>query len=277
MTDDADAGRSGDVPFGEHRPVVELVPVADDEIARRPVPMSWSGTQFLPRGSPGPACRTVGAHGGDGRACRPISTASSGVRVLLLPEPMLIPPLRASLERTERLLAPIEVMVFIRALREPWLISTIAITAPTPMMIPSVVSAGSHLVPAEGVDRDVRSGDGTIAVSRLHLCAGAGAELVAGAAAVLIAGATAAAVADVRALGGAATATPPPSDSEGGRSGSRSGPLAPLFSWSGSPGNPGIGRNVSPAPGGVFLDEAVDDPDDAVDVAGDLGVVGDEE
>ena len=60
---------------------------------------------------------------------------------MTLPLPKLTPPLDAVPGMTSRLLAPMLAMVFCTAVLEPWPISVMAMTAATPMMMPSVVSA----------------------------------------------------------------------------------------------------------------------------------------
>ena len=79
-----------------------------------------------------------------------------------MPEPKLMPPLAAAPERTMIVLAPIVAIVCMSDVREPWLISTMAITAPTPMITPSAVSADRILLRRRAVGA-VRSGAGTIA------------------------------------------------------------------------------------------------------------------
>ena len=71
---------------------------------------------------------------------RRIASPSSGVSVVTLPAPKLTPPLAAVPGRTSRTLAPMLAMVFWMAAEEPAPISIMAMTAPTPMTMPSVVS-----------------------------------------------------------------------------------------------------------------------------------------
>src|SRR5262245_50430585 len=70
-----------------------------------------------------------------------MALASSGVNVTMLPEPKLTPPLAAAPGMIKRLLAPILSMVFFTAVLVPWPISVMAMTAATPMTMPSVVNA----------------------------------------------------------------------------------------------------------------------------------------
>ena len=70
-----------------------------------------------------------------------IASASWGVSVMTLPPPKLTPPLEAVPGRIIRLLAPMLAMVAWMALEEPWPISIMAMTAATPMTMPSVVRA----------------------------------------------------------------------------------------------------------------------------------------
>ncbi len=60
---------------------------------------------------------------------------------MTLPDPKLTPPLDAVPGKTARLLAPMLAMVFWIALDEPLPISIMAMTAATPMIMPSVVRA----------------------------------------------------------------------------------------------------------------------------------------
>ena len=61
-----------------------------------------------------------------------------------VPAPKLTPPLAAVPGMTSRMLAPMLAMVFWIAAEEPSPISIMAMTAPTPMTMPSVVSSGPH-------------------------------------------------------------------------------------------------------------------------------------
>ena len=71
---------------------------------------------------------------------RRIASPSSGVSVVTEPEPKLTPPLAAVPGKISRTLAPMVAMVFWMAAEEPAPISIMAMTAPTPMTIPRVVS-----------------------------------------------------------------------------------------------------------------------------------------
>jgi hypothetical protein len=62
------------------------------------------------------------------------------VRVVLLPDPKVTPPLEAAPGLKSRTLAPMVEMDFWIADEEPAPISIIAITAPTPIMIPRAVN-----------------------------------------------------------------------------------------------------------------------------------------
>ncbi len=66
---------------------------------------------------------------------------SDGFRVCAVPTPKLTLPVMAAPGRINRLLAPMLAMVRSRAAREPCPISVMAMTAATPMMTPSPVSA----------------------------------------------------------------------------------------------------------------------------------------
>ena len=68
-----------------------------------------------------------------------MASQSSGVRVMTLPPPKLMPPLAAAPGMTMRLLAPMLAMVFWMTAEAPLPISIMAMTAATPMMMPSVV------------------------------------------------------------------------------------------------------------------------------------------
>ena len=82
----------------------------------------------------------------DGGAFLEDGVASSGVSVMMLPAPKLTPPLAAVPGMTSRLLAPMLAMVFWMAADEPLPISIMAMTAATPMMMPSVVSAARMML-----------------------------------------------------------------------------------------------------------------------------------
>jgi len=69
-----------------------------------------------------------------------MAAASSGVSVVTLPEPKLIPLLVAVPGMISTTLAPMLEMDFWTAAEEPAPISIMAITAATPIMMPSVVS-----------------------------------------------------------------------------------------------------------------------------------------
>ena len=71
---------------------------------------------------------------------RAMASASCGVSVMTLPLPKVTPPLDAVPGMTSKLLAPMLAMVFCTAMAEPWPISVMAMTADTPMTMPSVVS-----------------------------------------------------------------------------------------------------------------------------------------
>jgi hypothetical protein len=68
-----------------------------------------------------------------------MASQSSGVRVMTLPAPKLTPPLAAVPGMMSRLLAPMLAIVFWMASDDPAPISIMAMTAATPMMMPSVV------------------------------------------------------------------------------------------------------------------------------------------
>ena len=69
-----------------------------------------------------------------------MASASCGVSVITLPLPNVTPPLEAVPGCTSSMLAPMLAMVCLTAVEEPCPISTMAMTAATPMMMPSVVS-----------------------------------------------------------------------------------------------------------------------------------------
>jgi hypothetical protein len=85
--------------------------------------------------------RTTGATAAAAGTSRSIASASSGVNVGELPPPKLTPPLAACPGMTKRLFAPRLWILSATARFDPWPISTIAITAATPITIPSVVRA----------------------------------------------------------------------------------------------------------------------------------------
>ena len=70
-----------------------------------------------------------------------MASASRGVNVMTLLLPKLTPPVDAAPGITSRLFAPMLAMVFCTARLLPWPISVMAITAATPMTMPSVVNA----------------------------------------------------------------------------------------------------------------------------------------
>ena len=84
--------------------------------------------------------RTIGAAPRTAGHSRLTASQSSGVMVMTLPDPKLTPPLEAVPGKIIMLSAPMLATVFWMALLEPWPISIIAITAPTPMTMPRVVS-----------------------------------------------------------------------------------------------------------------------------------------
>ena len=86
---------------------------------------------------------------------RQMASASCGVSVMTLPLPKLTPPLAAVPGMISRLLAPMLAMVFCTAMLEPWPISVMAMTAATPMMMPSVVSAERMTLRLRRVKRPV--------------------------------------------------------------------------------------------------------------------------
>jgi len=83
--------------------------------------------------------RTTGAAARTAGASLSIASASSGIRVITLPVPKLIPALDAVPGMIMRVLAPmLEIVCFI-AEEEPLPISIIVMTAEIPMIIPSIV------------------------------------------------------------------------------------------------------------------------------------------
>ena len=73
--------------------------------------------------------------------CCSICSPSVGVSVGRLPEPKLTPLLAAAPGKMIRLLAPMLAIVFWMAVFEPWPMPVMAMTAATPMITPSAVSA----------------------------------------------------------------------------------------------------------------------------------------
>ena len=84
--------------------------------------------------------RTIGATLRTAGLSRRMASPSWGVNVVTEPAPKLTPPLAAVPGSTSRTLAPMVAMVFRMAADEPVPISIMAITAPTPMTMPRVVS-----------------------------------------------------------------------------------------------------------------------------------------
>jgi len=70
-----------------------------------------------------------------------MASPSWGVSVVTEPAPKLTPPLAAVPGNISRTLAPMVAMVFWMAAEEPVPISIMAMTAPTPMTMPRVVSS----------------------------------------------------------------------------------------------------------------------------------------
>ncbi len=102
----------------------------------------YAGTQFLLPKTTCVRARTRGAtRVTAGLHSRSRASASAGVRVSTLPAPRVTPPLEALPGMMRRLLAPMFWMVRAMAALEPSPISAMAMTAATPMTMPSVVSA----------------------------------------------------------------------------------------------------------------------------------------
>ena len=85
--------------------------------------------------------RTIGATARTAGHSRRIASASCGVRVMMLPLPNVTPPLDAVPGCTSRLFAPMLAMIFLIAVDDPWPISIMVMTAPTPITMPSMVRA----------------------------------------------------------------------------------------------------------------------------------------
>ncbi len=104
------------------------------------VPWMFIGTQFLLAYTTCPRPRTMGATAFTFCTSRMIASKSSGVSVMELPVPKLTPPDAAVPGSTISVLAPMLANESLIALADPAPISTIAITAATPITMPSVVS-----------------------------------------------------------------------------------------------------------------------------------------
>src|SRR5262245_6422595 len=102
----------------------------------------YNGTQLRLPWTTWVRARTIGATlTMAGWHSRAMAAASCGVRVLTEPLPNDTPPDDAVPGCTSRLLAPIDWMVLATAFFDPWPMPTMAMTAATPMMMPSVVRA----------------------------------------------------------------------------------------------------------------------------------------
>ncbi|MGC4033997.1 MAG: hypothetical protein QM754_20140 [Tepidisphaeraceae bacterium] len=75
---------------------------------------------------------------------RAMASQSSGVSFMLLPAPLLMPLALLLPGKIIRLLAPIELICFWIIALEPLPTSIMAMTAPTPITIPSVVSTARN-------------------------------------------------------------------------------------------------------------------------------------
>ena len=83
--------------------------------------------------------RTTGAALRRAGASRIKASQSSGVMVMTVPEPKLMPPLAAVPGSTSSTLAPMVAMLLRMAAAEPAPMAIMAITEPTPITIPRVV------------------------------------------------------------------------------------------------------------------------------------------